>query len=210
MRNTAPENRLSSEFYRRASVEVARDLLGKIIVTVRHSQGSRKGPFTQVTSGRIVETEAYGENDPASHSAKGETPRNSVMFGEPGIAYVYFIYGMYEMLNFVTDPKGKAGAVLIRALEPITGIEIMSERRGLSKELELTNGPGKLCQALGVQLSDNGQALQGPALFVYDDAYPICSIGSSGRIGISAAKEKLWRFYIRGNPYVSGPKQMRV
>ncbi|MEK6578009.1 MAG: DNA-3-methyladenine glycosylase, partial [Bdellovibrionota bacterium] len=107
---------LSQSFYGRDTLVVARELLGKIIV-VRNRTG--------ISGGRIIETEAYREDDPASHSYRGETPRSSVMFGEPGLAYVYFIYGMYEMLNFVTEKKGTSGAVLIRALEPMFGIEQM-------------------------------------------------------------------------------------
>ena len=116
---------LPVDYYSSHTVEVARDLIGKIIVTCQPSD-----PVSTLTAGRIIETEAYRAQDPASHCAKGKTPRCAIMFGPPGVAYVYFIYGMYEMLNFVTEPDGKPGAVLIRAIEPIFGIELMKMRRG--------------------------------------------------------------------------------
>lgn len=194
-------------FYNRNTLEVAHDLLGKIL-TVSSKEG--------ITAARIVETEAYRGDDPASHSSRGVTPRCSVMFGVPGVAYVYFIYGMYEMLNFVTEPKGFPGAVLIRAVEPLMGEELMARRRGLlvsqietlketkpQARYELTRGPGKLTQAMGIQMSHNGQSLSGPDLFVTEDEFSVREIRTSSRIGISAAKEKPWRFFISENPFVS-------
>jgi DNA-3-methyladenine glycosylase len=195
---------LEESFYRSQTEEVAQKLLGKILV-VRSKSGLPLGhPKEELTAGRIVETEAYRGNDPASHSARGETPRCSLMFGEPARAYVYFIYGMYEMLNFVTEPKGQAGAVLIRAIEPLLGNDLMVERR---RSPHLTNGPGRLCRAMGIQMSHNGQILQGPALYVCDDGFQPISISKSGRIGIRLATERLWRFYITDNPFVSRAKQ---
>jgi DNA-3-methyladenine glycosylase len=159
------------------------------------------------TAGRIVETEAYRGDDPASHSARGETPRSSVMFGEPGRAYVYLIYGMYEMLNFVTEPPGKPGAVLIRALEPIVGEGTMRQRRRVQSRVELSNGPGKLCQALGIQMTHNTQPLMGPSLYVCDDGVRPTSISRSGRVGIRVGTEKLWRFFMTDHPFVSRAPQ---
>lgn len=198
---------LPRSFYARDTREVARDLLGKILV-VSASDGT--------ASGRIVETEAYRADDPASHSARGETPRASIMFGPPGVAYVYFIYGNYEMLNFVTEPKGQAGAVLIRALEPLGGLEHLARRRAVGrqpaakalKSSELMAGPGKLCRALGVRMSDNGASLRGPALRVLEGPRPE-RILVSPRVGISSATDKLWRYFLEGNASVSRAPQNR-
>ena len=152
---------LSAEFFARDSVSVARDLLGKIVVSTAGGT---------VTSGRIVETEAYlGADDPGSHAAtKGITRRNAVMYGPPGHAYVYFTYGNHHMLNLVTGSEGVAGAVLIRAIEPIEGIETMARRRAAGRRTgrplslrDLGNGPGKLAAALGIGLEDNGTRLDG-------------------------------------------------
>lgn len=200
---------LPVDFYRRNTLQVAQSLLGKILVVRSNPQYEWDHPRAQVTAGRIVETEAYRGDDPASHSARGETPRNSVMFGEPGVAYIYFIYGMYEMLNFVTEPKGSPGAVLIRALEPLYGVELMASRRGRESKArkDLTSGPGKLCRAMGIEMSHNGQLLQGPALSVCDDGKKPHSISESKRVGIRLGTEKLWRFFITENPYVSRAPQ---
>jgi DNA-3-methyladenine glycosylase len=195
---------LPRAFYARHTLEVARDLLGKVLI-VSPEDGSGEG----VCAGRIVETEAYRSDDPASHSSRGETPRAAIMFGEPGVAYVYFIYGAYEMLNFVTESKGQAGAVLVRALEPLLGEELMHRRRGLKsvKREQLTSGPGKLCRALGIKMSHNGESLQGPALVVADDGFKVARISVSPRVGITVAKERPWRFFITGNPFVSRAPQ---
>ena len=190
MKNTL----LNARFYSRHTVTVAQELLGKVIVT------SQPGS-PEITAGRIVETEAYRADDPASHSCKGETPRTSIMFGDPGFAYVYLIYGMYRMLNFVTEPKTYPGAVLIRALEPLEGHNIMAIRRKNSKHL--CNGPGRLCQSLGIEMSDNGESLRGPRLAVYDDGYSVVKFEASSRIGITKGLDKQWRFYIPDNAHVS-------
>jgi DNA-3-methyladenine glycosylase len=129
------------------------------------------------------------------------------MFGEPGVAYVYFIYGMYEMLNFVTEPMGMPGAVLIRALEPIWGISLMQERRKTPQLLELASGPGRLCRALGIQMSHNGHRLQGPSIYVGDDGYRPSSISQSARVGIRLATQTPWRFFLTGSEFVSRVKQ---
>lgn len=197
---------LQKSFYERHTLEVAKDLLGKILVVRTNPKFPLEHPKAGIAAGRIVETEAYRGDDPASHSCRGETPRSSVMFGEPGVAYVYFIYGMYEMLNFVTEPKGNPGAVLIRALEPLHNIELMMKRRtGAAKHSlkNLTNGPGRLCRALGIQMSDYGESLLGPRLFVMDDGFKPDNISTSGRIGITTGIEKPWRYFITDNRYVS-------
>ena len=132
------------------------------------------------------------------------------MFGQPGVAYIYFIYGMYEMLNFVTEPLGEPGAVLIRALEPLYGIPFMEKRRKKHNLKDLTRGPGKLCQAMGIQLSHNGQSLQGPLFTVTEDEFKPRHISSSGRVGIRLAQEKLWRFFITDSAFVSRVPQNRI
>lgn len=202
-RNGSAAKTLAEKFYERDTLEVARDLLGKVLI-IRPKKGVE-------LAARIVETEAYSQDDPASHSCKGETPRAAVMFGRPGRAYVYFIYGMYEMLNFVTEREGRAGAVLIRAVEPLEGEEWMQERRKTSRNrADLTNGPGKLCRALGIRMSHNRASLQGPALEVCDDGFRAEEISVSPRVGITAAKEKPWRFFLTGNPFVSRAPQNKV
>jgi DNA-3-methyladenine glycosylase len=165
-------------------------------------------PKAQLTAARIVETEAYHGTDPASHCARGETPRCAIMFGDPGVAYVYFIYGMYEMLNFVTEKKGYPGAVLIRAVEPLLGHELMKKRRANGRRTRLserdwTNGPGRLCQALGIELSHNGQALNGPELFVVDDGFVPAEISITPRVGITKGLDEHWRYFIQDNSFVS-------
>lgn len=198
----SPANCLPIDFYQRNTVQVARDLLGKILVVKNRVESAWDDSEAEIVSGRIVETEAYRSNDPASHSCRGETPRCSIMFGNPGVAYVYFIYGMYEMLNFVTEPKGKPGAVLIRAVEPLWGKKLMEKRRSTTG-ISLTNGPGRLCQAMGIKREHKGQSLSGPSLFVWDDGYRPHSIVKSPRIGIRLATDKLWRFFIQNHPSVS-------
>lgn len=203
--NRAEARLLPSSFYGRDTLEVARDLLGKILVV-------RAGPGGRPLSARIVETEAYSGKDPASHSCRGPTPRCAVMFGPPGVSYVYFIYGMYEMLNFVTEAKGRAGAVLIRAAEPVWGSEEgMRRRRGgkVRHDRELAAGPGKLCRALGIRMSHNGLGLQGPELQVFDDGCRPAEVSVSPRVGIREGTDKFWRFFIAGNPSVSRAPQNR-
>ncbi|MCM2322590.1 MAG: DNA-3-methyladenine glycosylase [Oligoflexia bacterium] len=190
---------LPAEFFAPCTLEVARALLGKLLVV-------RSGAAEVMA--RIVETEAYRGDDPASHSSRGRTPRTSIMFGPPGRAYVYFIYGMYEMLNFVTEPEGLPGAVLIRAAEPLAGEELMRRRRPTARSSrDLTSGPGKLCQALGIRLSHNGQPLQGPRLEVRDDGYQPGPVSCSPRVGINAGQERFWRFFLTGHPFVSRARE---
>jgi DNA-3-methyladenine glycosylase len=156
--------------------------------------------------GKIVETEAYDQADAASHSYKGRTPRTDVMFGPPGRLYVYFTYGMHYCCNVVTGPEGYGSAVLIRAIEPLGGEDIMLENRRGRGGHDLTNGPAKLCQAYGIDKSWNGHDLgQKPLQLLPQPEMPKNQIVQTGRIGISQAKDVPWRFYIRGNPYVSKP-----
>jgi DNA-3-methyladenine glycosylase len=184
---------LPRSFYARDAISVARELLGTILV-----HGS--------TSGRIVETEAYlGIDDGAAHTARGITPRTSVIFGPPGHAYVYLIYGMYECLNLVTEPAGIAGCVLIRALEPIGGLATMQRRRPAAHRPEdVANGPGKLTLALGITRRDNGaDVTQGPITVHPRTEHSPIEIAISPRIGISKAADLPLRFFIKGNRFVS-------
>jgi DNA-3-methyladenine glycosylase len=183
-------------FYARGTVRVAKDLLGKRLVRIR-------GRGRMV--GEIVEVEAYrGSDDPASHAFRGLTPRNAPMFGEAGHAYVYFTYGNHYCLNITTRENGMPGAVLIRAIEPTEGISTMARLRPKVPKLALTNGPGKLTKALGIDKSLNeiDMTKHGP-LYVTRAQARDFEVGRSSRIGIAAGKDRLWRFYILGNPYVS-------
>jgi DNA-3-methyladenine glycosylase len=184
---------LKRSFYDRETSEVARDLLGKIVV---------HGP----TAGRIVETEAYpGGDDLASHSARGITERTRVIFGPPGHAYVYFIYGMYECLNVVVGAEGTPGCVLVRALEPVAGIEIMRRRRPAARKPEdLASGPGKLTLALGITREQYGADLTRGSLVLREPAERLAvEIVATPRIGITHCAERPLRFLIRGNRFVS-------
>ena len=193
---------LQESFYRQDTINVARELLGKILV-----HNSKEG----TTSGRIVETEAYlGPEDRASHSSGGRrTARNEVMYGQKGHAYVYFIYGMYYCLNITAgNLMGKPEAVLIRALEPVTGEEIMAKRRSQQVKIaNLTNGPSKLCMAMGISKVQNKKDVTAPPLYV-EDASLVSQdlIVETSRIGVDYSgewKNKPWRFYIRNNRFVS-------
>lgn len=153
---------------------------------------------------RIVETEAYDQTDTASHSYKGRTARTEVMFGTAGHLYVYFTYGMHYCCNIVVGPDGHGAAVLIRAVEPLSGEADMVTRRGGRSGLELTNGPAKLCQALDIDKALNGHSLSRPPLkLIAVDELPADKIVRATRVGISRGQDKLWRYYIVGNPYVS-------
>ena len=190
---------LERVFYERPTVDVARDLLGQVIVSV--TPGGR-------TAGRIVETEAYlGADDPASHAARLRTGRVEAMWGEPGIAYVYRSYGIHSMLNVVTEPVGETGAVLIRALEPVIGVDLMRARRGLDDERLLCSGPGKLCQALGIALEMHGTDLvMSDRLWISPGETP-SEVSTSGRIGISRGQAQPWRYWVTGNPHVSAHRR---
>lgn len=153
---------------------------------------------------RIVETEAYAQTDAASHSYRGKTPRTEVMFGPAGHAYVYFTYGMHYCMNIVCGPAGMGAAVLVRAVEPLEGSAILTARRGGRTGVDTTNGPAKLCQALAIDKAWNGHDLHtGDLQLVLHDPLPASDIVQTTRIGISQAQDVPWRFYIRGNPYVS-------
>ncbi|HEX6390319.1 MAG TPA: DNA-3-methyladenine glycosylase [Solirubrobacteraceae bacterium] len=176
-RSAAP---LPPGFFDRPVVDVARELVGCVL---RHGD----------TSGVIVETEAYHESEPACHAYVGVTARTRVLFGPPGQSYVYFSYGMHALFNCVCEPEGVGAAVLIRALEPLDGIEHMRARRGLQAERDLCSGPGKLTQALGITLADNDRPLSGDAITVAAGAAP-ARLLTGPRIGITKAAELPWRF----------------
>lgn len=189
-------NRLSSDLFKGPTEEVARKLLGKILVRIY------KG---KILTGKIVETEAYlDENDFASHSAVGITERNKVMFGEAGLAYVYFTYGMHYCFNVVTGEVGKGSAVLIRALEPLDGIELMKKFRNQTDIHNLTNGPAKLCQALKIDKKLNGEDLKTSSeIFIAEGEKEKFEIVQTKRVGIEKSKDLLLRFYIKENKFIS-------
>jgi DNA-3-methyladenine glycosylase len=181
-------------FFTRPVLEVARDLVGCVVT---HGD----------TAGVIVETEAYHESEPACHAYAGVTPRTRVLFGPPGRAYVYFSYGVHWMLNAVVEPAGVGAAVLIRALEPLEGIDHMRERRGVQEVRRLCSGPGKLTQALGIgpELNDT-DLLRGPVVFSdRPRAWRDVPVDADVRIGITKAADLPWRFLAAGNRYVSRP-----
>lgn len=164
------------------------------------------------TSARIVETEAYlGLSDEAAHAWRGRTPRTEVIFGPPGHAYVYLIYGVYDCLNFVAEPEGSAGCVLIRAVEPLSGIATMRRRRGAERLEDLASGPGKLTRALGITLRHNGADLvHGPITVSEAARKEPFEIAVSPRIGITRAADRPLRFFIAGNRFVSRARSLRV
>jgi DNA-3-methyladenine glycosylase len=185
---------LAAAFYRRPVLEVARDLVG---CTVTHGE----------TSGVIVETEAYHHSEPACHAYVGLTARTSTLFGPPGFAYVYRSYGLHALLNAVCEPEDVGAAVLIRALEPLDGIGLMHDRRGVERLEELCSGPGKLTQALGIEVDLNGTSLAGGPIAIgprpAGDPDPVVAAGT--RIGITRAAELPWRFCAVGSRHVSRP-----
>jgi DNA-3-methyladenine glycosylase len=191
--------KLGREFYERPVLLVARECLGKLLVH-RTAEGT--------AAGRIVEAEAYrGPHDLAAHSSRGLTKRTAAMFGPPGHAYVFRLYGTCWATNLVVAAEGEPHAVLVRALEPVRGIELMARRRGRSEGArELTNGPGKLSEALAITGAEYGCDLTGNALFLEDDGWRPLRVGRSARINVDYAgrwADKPWRFYVCGNPYVS-------
>lgn len=190
---------LGIDFYSKSPLIVARRLIGKQLI---RKCGSK------LLGGIIVETEAYGEScDPASHAFRGKTPRNEVMFGQAGRAYIYFTYGNHYCLNFVTGRfrNEKAGAVLIRALEPTVGIERMKRNRNVDDLQNLTSGPGKLCRALDIDRDLNGVDVttEESTLFVKETNMRVEKIQSCTRIGITLGQDKKWRFFLNGNVHVS-------
>jgi DNA-3-methyladenine glycosylase len=190
--------RLGGDFYARSVHDVARDLVGCV---VRHGE----------TAGRIVETESYHMDEPACHAYVGLTERTRPLFGPPGHAYVYFSYGIHSLLNAVAEPEGTGAAVLIRALEPVDGLDVMRRRRGVERATELCSGPAKLTQALEIGLSLNGSSLlDGPIEVLEREAQPRIAIGE--RIGITKAADLPWRFCDADSAHVSRPwpAQMRT
>jgi DNA-3-methyladenine glycosylase len=193
---------IEREFFDRPTLTVARELLGQRLV--REIDGRR-------LSGLIVETEAYiGPHDSANHASRGRTARTEVIFGPPGRTYIYFVYGMHYMLNLVTEPAGFPAAVLIRAVEPVEGLELMQSRRqGVKSKFDLTNGPGKLCQALAIDKTlHNWDVSLGQRLWLErGDTLPDSLVATGSRIGIAYARPEdqraPWRFWRRGNPFVS-------
>lgn len=188
---------LPRRFYARDPVEVARDLIGRLLV--RETRGIR-------IIGRIVEAEAYSHEDPASHSFRGETRRNVTMFGPPGHAYVYVSHGIHHCMNVTT---GHANAVLLRALEPVEGKAEMARRRGLGDERLLCAGPGRLCQALGITLADDGHDMTRKEGMWLAAGRLAESVVATARIGISVAEEVPWRFVEEGSRYASRPARVR-
>ncbi|HKY32461.1 MAG TPA: DNA-3-methyladenine glycosylase [Candidatus Polarisedimenticolia bacterium] len=189
---------LPGDFYLRSALEVAPDLLGKLLCRRRRGV---------VTAGRIVEVEAYlGADDPASHAHRGPTPRNRAMFGPGGRAYVYFTYGNHYCMNVVTGPRGVGSGVLLRALEPTEGIETMRRRRGTPALEHLASGPGRLAQALAIDAACCGHDLGADPLWLEDDgaAPPACL--ATPRIGIRKAADRLYRFIVPDSRFVSRPR----
>jgi DNA-3-methyladenine glycosylase len=182
------------------TVELARFLIGTVLV--------HDGPDGRV-SGRIVETEAYPLGDPASHAYRGRTRRNGAMFLERGLAYVYLIYGTSVCMNVTSEEYGTGAGILVRSLEPLDGIADMERRRGTNSLRDLARGPGRLTQALGIALSDDGADLCAPGpLWLARRAGPDSDVGASVRIGLTRAAADVLRFYERSNPFVSGVRRL--
>jgi DNA-3-methyladenine glycosylase len=201
MKNLCGARRLGRDDLPHDTLELSRALIGKLLVRVREGE---------TLAGRIVETEAYFPDDPASHAFRGKTPRNRAMFGPPLHAYVYFIYGANWCLNVTADADGVGAAALIRACEPVLGTETMRRLRGRPelKDRDLARGPGNLCRALGIGPEFDGADLAADRrLWIADDGAEL-PIGVSTRVGITKAAHEPLRFYARGNPSVSGPRAL--
>jgi DNA-3-methyladenine glycosylase len=199
MMHPPPPIKLPRSFYSRSTLDVANDLLGKVLI---RRLGRRK------LAGRIVETEAYvGPHDLACHASKGHTPRTAVMFGPPGFAYVYMIYGFYFCLNVVTEPEGCPAAVLIRAVEPLEGVDLMKKLRSHPvRHTNIASGPGKLCMAMSIDKQLNGADLLGTTIWIEDRNIDRGAILTSPRVGVDYAgeyKDKPWRFFVDGSTHVS-------
>jgi DNA-3-methyladenine glycosylase len=195
--------RLPREFYDRPTLDVAKDLLGKVLVHRR--RGVR-------TSGAIVEVEAYiGESDPACHAAPGPTRRNEPLYGPPGHAYVYLNYGIHCLVNVVAEAAGSPAAILIRALDPLDGIEVMRRRRGRAvvSVHDLCRGPGNLTTAMAITLAENRLDLLGDRLYIEDRGIVVRDIVWGPRIGIAVGTERPWRAVVAGHPAVSGRRAAR-
>ena len=184
--------RLSRAFFNRSVHEVAPDLIGAVLL------------FNGV-GGRLVEVEAYHQSEPAAHSFNGPTPRNTVMFGPPGYAYVYRSYGIHWCLNFVCEPRGSAGAVLIRAIEPAAGLAAMQRRRGTADRRLLCSGPGRLCEALGITGAHNGLSLAAPPFAIFAAEGDAPHVVAGPRIGITKAVDLPWRYGEKGSRFLSKP-----
>jgi DNA-3-methyladenine glycosylase len=195
---------LTRAFYLRPTLTVARELLGKVLVH-RTPAG--------VVAGMIVETEAYiGEDDPACHAAPGLTLRNAPLYGQPGRAYVYLNYGIHYLVNAVTEAEGSPAAVLLRALEPLEGLDAMRVRRTrggvVPPDADLCRGPGNLTRALGISLEENRLDLAESRLTIEDRGFAIRKVSRGARIGIRVGTERRWRFWATGHPSVSGSRRM--
>ncbi len=187
--------KIPRSFYARPTLEVARDILGKYIV-YNGAQGR--------LAAKVVEVEAYiGEDDPACHAFGGPTRRSQPLFGPPGYSYIYLIYGMYHCFNFVTEPQGRAAAVLLRAAEPVEGLEMMRERSPGRKDTQLLSGPGKFCRSFDLDLTRNCIDLTSDILYLENRAVPVGEIAVSTRIGISKGANRPWRFYDKDSQCVS-------
>jgi DNA-3-methyladenine glycosylase len=194
-----PVKKLPRSFYSRSTLQVAQDLIGKVLV---RDFGGRR------LSGKIVETEAYvGPHDLACHASKGHTPRTAIMFGAAGYAYVYMIYGFYFCLNVVTERRGYPAAVLIRAVDPLENLDFMRElRNNPERDTNIASGPGKLCRAMSIDKRLNGEDLLGHTLWIEDRKLDSGPILTSPRVGVDYAgeyKDKPWRFFLANNPHVS-------
>ena len=190
-------SRLPRRFFQRYTPDVARDLVGCRLVRVVGGQ---------MLSGVVVETEAYrGSRDPASHAFQGKTPRNEVMFGPAGHAYVYFTMGMHFCLNVTTEPDGVPAAVLLRALQPVEGIQAMMENRGVGDLRRLASGPGNLTKALRIDRDLNGEDIVESDRLRLEPGNAV-PVGVSTRVGVSSGKTRRWRFYAKENPFVSKGK----
>jgi DNA-3-methyladenine glycosylase len=189
--------RLPHSFYARSALHVAPELLGRVLVR-RLADGSR-------LAARLVETEAYLPDDPASHAFRGSTRRNEVMFGPPGRLYVYFTYGNHWMMNAVTGRNGEGTAVLLRAAEPLQGLEVMAGYRGRDHPRDLCSGPGKLAQAFGITGAQNGQDLVAGSDVYVLEGHPVARshVSRTTRVGVSLGAERRWRFIVTGDPFVS-------
>jgi len=184
--------RLSRAFFNRSVHEVAPDLIGAVLL------------FNGV-GGRLVEVEAYHQSEPSAHSFNGPTPRNTVMFGPPGYAYVYRSYGIHWCLNFVCEPRGSAGAVLIRAIEPAAGLAAMQRRRGTADRRLLCSGPGRLCEALGITSAHNGLSLTASPFAIFAAEGDAPHVVAGPRIGITKAVDLPWRYGEKGSRFLSKP-----
>jgi DNA-3-methyladenine glycosylase len=182
---------LTRAFFSRSVLEVAPDLIGTTLLV-------------DGVGGRLVEVEAYHHTDPAAHSFRGPTPRNAVMFGPPGFAYIYRSYGIHWCLNFVCEPKGSASAVLIRAIEPTNGLPLMRRRRGVTDERLLCSGPGRACEALGITHAHNGLALNAPPFRLLARTDPVEAVAGP-RIGLTEAVDKPWRYGLKDSRFLSKP-----